>query len=697
MDLTKKSFSLEIGGETLTLSTSILAGQTNATVLGSYGDTVVLATVVMSHKNVDLPYFPLKVDYEEKFYAVGKILGSRFMRREGRPSKDATLNARLIDRTLRPLFDHNLRRNIQVVVTILSHDGENQPDFVSLVSASTALAISDIPANGPVAGVRVGYIDGKEVVNPKKSELENADLDLFVCGSKDRLSMLEAGAKEVSNDMIVAATKKAQEEIVRIVELQEQMIKEVGLPKAEIEIQEPPEGLEEVIDKFVGGKLEEAVFAGDKTATREKLSALSSSLEEHLKEKGFEDSAFSFVSKILDQLTDKVVHLQAIENNRRQDGRSPDEIRQLQAGVSVLKRAHGTGLFMRGDTQVLSVTTLAAPGQEQLIETIEYSGTVRFLHHYNFPPYSVGETGFFRGPGRRDIGHGALAEKALLPVIPSKEDFPYTIRVVSETLSSNGSSSMASACAASMSLMDAGVPIKTPVAGIAMGLMSKEDKYVILTDIQGPEDHHGDMDLKVAGTKDGVTAMQMDVKIDGITLQMFTETMEKAQKARLTILETTNKAIPKGRDDLSVYAPRVYTLHINPEKIGDVIGPGGKMINSIIEKTGTLIDIEQDGSVFVTGENSEKVDMAVEIIKNLTRDYEVGEVVEGKVVRIMEFGAIIEFAPKRDGMVHISEIAPKRIDRVEDYLKVGDQVKARIVKVDKAAGRIGLSTKEFVE
>ena len=694
--LNKKSFSAEVGGKTLTIETSILGEQASGAVIVTYGDTVVLGTATMgSQDRAGIDYFPLTVDYEEKFYAAGKIIGSRFIRRESRPSDEAILNGRLVDRSLRPLFDQRLRRDVQVIITILSIDEHNDPDFVGLIAASAALAISDIPWGGPIAGVRMAKSkDGTLIVNPTNTERAEGLLDLFVSGTADRINMIEAGAHEVAETDLVAACAQAQAEIAKIVAFEKSVVEKIGKKKSAVKVKESSKEFVDGVKKFLSARLEDAIYLTGKVERQNAMAAVKADLVAYIKE-SFPDSDAKEADAIYEEVVDEIVHVNIIKHNKRPDGRKLDEIRNLAGAAGLIKRTHGSGLFVRGNTQVLSLTTLAAPGQEQLVETMETTGKRRFMHHYNFPPYSVGETKPLRGPSRRDIGHGALAEKALRPMIPDTNDFPYTIRIVSETLSSNGSSSMASTCAGTLSLMDAGVPMKKPVGGIAMGLMTMGDVHKVLTDIQGPEDHYGDMDLKVAGTRDGVTAVQMDVKIDGITIPMLTEAVAQAKAARMQILDVMAAVLPAPRAELSPYAPRVYVLHINPDKIREVIGPGGKVINTIIAETQTTIDIEQDGTVYISGTDAKLADQAINWVKDIAKEFQVGEIVEGKIVRILEFGAILQISPRHDGMIHISEIAPQRVNRVEEFFQMGDTVKARIVKLDPETNRIGLSTKEF--
>jgi polyribonucleotide nucleotidyltransferase len=674
MELNKKQFKMEFAGKPLTLEISRLADQANAAVLGTYGETTVLATVVMSQNDINKDYFPLMVNYEEKFYAVGKILGSRFVRREGKSSDEAVLTGRIIDRTIRPLFDQRIRREVQVVITTLTLDGENDPDFISLMTSSAALAISSVPWGGPVAGLRMVKIknDSGILINPTASEIKDKEIefDTFVAGTKDRINMIELGGDEAQEKNVLEAFDASQEEIKKLVEFQEKLAKEIGKEKESVELSETNKEVEGLIKEFLKGKLEKAVYISDKKEMQNSVEELKTAMNELLHEK-------------------------VLKEEKRPDGRKLDEVRELHAETGILKRVHGSALFIRGNTQSLSLTTLGAPGDQKLVETVEFSGKQRFMLNYNFPPYSVGEIGPFRGPGRREIGHGALAEKALRALIPTQEEFPYTIRLVSEILSSNGSSSMATVCAGSLSLMDAGVPIKKPAAGIAMGLILDESgkNFKVLTDIQGPEDHHGDMDFKIAGTDSGVTAIQLDVKINGITLEMIEKTLSQAKEARLHILKTMTKALPEPRKELSPFAPRIISLQINPEQIGEVIGPGGKVINGIIEATGvTSIDIEEDGRVFITATNKDAAQKAYDQVMEITKEYKVGDVVEGTVVKVLEFGAIVEFGG-RDGMIHVSELKEGFVKKVEDVVKIGDFVRAKIVRMEN--GKIGLSIKQL--
>jgi len=697
MGLNRKQFSCDFAGKTLTLEVSELAGQASASVLGSYGESEVLATVVLGKNDSDRNYFPLMVNYEERFYAVGKILGSRFVRREGRPSDESVLSGRVIDRIIRPLFDHRIRKEIQVVITILSLDPEEDLDFLALMTASAAINISEIPWNGPAAGVRIVKSNDQYLVNPTNLETNGFEFDTFVAGTADKINMIELEGIEANEDEILRAFGSAQTEINKLVDFLNKMAGEIGKEKIEIETASVDEKLEQAIVAFAKEKLEQAIYITDKVGRDKELETLRKALDEHLVESGFSEADFHHIGHVMDGIIDEIVHRNVLENDKRPDGRTPDQIRDLYGEVALLKRAHGSGLFMRGQTQALAVTTLGAPGDEQLIESMTESAKHRFLLHYNFPPYSVGEVGMFRGPSRRDIGHGSLARKAIINMLPQKEKFPYTIRVVSEILSSNGSSSMATVCAGTLSLMDAGVPLKKPVAGIAMGLITgKGGEFKVLTDIQGYEDHHGDADLKVAGTDSGVTAIQMDVKIDGFDLEMLKAGLEKAKVARLKILEVMSGVLGAPRPDLSPLAPMISSLKIPTDMIGLVIGPGGKMINEIIDTTGVgAIDIEEDGTVFVSGVGKEKVEAAMAKIRAMTKEYAVGEVVEGEVVKILEFGAIVQLDPSHDGMIHVSELKDGFVKSVEDVIKMGDKVQAKVIKSEN--GKIGLSLKALAE
>ena len=698
MNLKNQQFTAEIKGKTIVFEISKLAEQANAAVLGRCGGTSVLVTVVMGKKDREIDYFPLTVDYEERFYAAGKIIGSRFVRREGRPSEAAILSGRMIDRTIRPFFDQRLRRDVQIVITVLSYDEENDPDFIALISASTALAISDIPWNGPVAGVRIGKLKDENniLVNPANSELrgDKFSFDAFVAGNENKINMIEFGGDQVIEEEVANGLEEAHREIKKIVEFQKNIVKSVGRKKSETLLIEPDLELKKKIREFLKDKLETAVYAENKSEQQTNLEELKNKLAEHLAAEGLENP--EGVDALFEEEVDALVHKNILASEKRPDGRKLDEIRPLHAETGLFERLHGSALFIRGGTQALGVVTLAPPGAEQLIETMEVSYKRRFMLHYNFPPYSTGEVGRLGGAGRREIGHGSLAEKAVRSIIPSQDEFPYTIRVVSEILASNGSSSMATVCASSMALMDAGVPIKKAVAGIAMGLIIDKsgENYKILTDIQGPEDHYGDMDCKVAGTTDGVTAMQMDVKIEGVAVATLKEILSRAKKARLEILNFMSGAIAAPRPQVSSYAPVVLVSEISPEQIGEVIGPGGKMINAIIARTGVhTIDIEQTGKVFVAAAEAEKAKAAVAEIKAITREFRPGEIVEGEVIKILDFGAIVDLGGGKDGMIHVSELKSGYVEKVEDVLKIGDKVRAKIIRSEN--GRIGLSLKDL--
>jgi polyribonucleotide nucleotidyltransferase len=702
--MNRKKFSIDVSGTPLTIEVSRLAEQADAAVLAQYGETVVLATVVMGDIDEPLDYLPLKVEYEERFYAAGQILGSRYMRREGKSSEEAVLTGRLIDRTLRPLFDHAIRRQIQVVVTVLAIDQENDPDFVSLIAASTALSLSSIPFSGPVAAVRVASCGSDFVINPTVSYLREhpATFEAFVAGPKTKINMLELGGYEAQEKDIISAFSLAQHHIDTLIDFQLGIVEQLGKPKQSITRYTVDSELESAVRLFLQDTAESALYQPDKLQQKSQLSSLTASLLSHLGHINAERVAGHlpvFSEKdalfVLDMVFDELVHKNILDENRRPDGRGLDEVRPLYGEVGLFERTHGSGLFMRGNTQALAVTTIAPPGQQQMVETMEVIGKRRFLLHYNFPPFSVGEVGHFRGPGRREIGHGALAKKAVEPLLPPLSEFPYTIRVVSEILSSNGSSSMATVSAAVFSLMDAGVPIKKPAAGIAMGIISGADgRYKILTDIQGPEDHYGDMDFKVAGTDSGVNAVQLDVKVDGLSIEMIEQTLEKARAARQHILQFMHTVIDAPRAQLSRYAPSLLTLRINPEKIGMVIGPGGKMINGLIAKYGlTSIDIEEDGTVFISSQNQEAARAAFLEISNMTKEFTVGEIVEGTIIKLLDFGAIVDLGGGLDGMIHVSELRNEYTKQVSDVVKVGDFVRAKVIKTED--GKIGLSIKQL--
>jgi polyribonucleotide nucleotidyltransferase len=701
----KEKFKLEIGGKELKVEIGGWAEQASGSALVQYGDTSVLATAVMSNfgrEGVD--FFPLTVDYEEKYYAAGKILGSRYLRRESRPSDEAILTSRFIDRAIRPRFPKSFKKEVQIIATCLSWDGENDPDTIGLIAASLALSVSNIPWQGPVASVRVGEVDGKFILNPAYADREKGRLDLALAGldaasdnnpKNDKedilINMIEAEGDEIGEDKIMDAVKFAKPYLKQLVDFQKEIAKKAGKEKAKIEGPAIDQDLEREVRSFLGDKLEKVIYQTSKTESAKELSLLKEELVSFIEEKY--PGKRSYINEFIEEDTNRIIHENIIKSEKRPDGRKIDEIRSLKAEVGLLPRTHGSGLFTRGQTKALSILTLGAPGDVKLLEGMEVKGKKRFMHHYNFPPYCSGEVKPLRGPGRREIGHGMLAEKALTPLIPDAEEFPYTIRIVTEIVSSNGSSSMASVSSSILALMDAGVPVKRPAAGIALGLIKNDaNNYKILTDIQGPEDHHGDMDFKVAGTKNGITAIQMDVKIDGVEEKIMKETLERAKKARFQILDEMAKTIQEPRKELSPYAPRIIILQINPAKIREVIGPGGKVINEIIDDCGVLIDIEDTGKIFITAEKEEAGKKAAEWIKNITREVMVGEVFQGKVKRILEFGAFCEILPGQEGLVHISQLADYRVNKVEDVVNIGDIVPVKVISIDEQ-GRINLSLK----
>lgn len=692
-----KKWSLQIGGRILEVESGLLASQANGAVTVRYGDTVVLATAVMSKTASKISgYFPLMVDFEERYYAAGKIKGSRFIKREGRPSDDAILSGRAVDRTIRPLFNHRMRNDVQVVVTVLSFDGENDPDIAAIIAASTALSISNIPWNGPVAAVRIGKVNEEFILNPVNGEVAEGQLDLLLSGTQEKINMIECGAKEVAEEEMIKAFAFGQEAIKKItafiLEIQKEIGKEKSIPAL---IQGSPEFEIAIKKMYAKEGLASALYDKDKQVIEEKIKAIQEKVASYISE-SYPDEAEKLreVAEIIfEEVSDEIVHQNILEKELRPDGRKLNEIRNIACKVGILPRTHGTGLFTRGETQALTVTTLGSPGDQQIIDTMEVDMKKRYIHHYNFPPFSVGETRPMRGPGRREVGHGALAEKALIPVLPDKESFPYTILLVSEVLSSNGSSSMASTCGSTLSLMDAGVPIKRPVSGIAMGIIvGKDNSFKILTDIQGLEDHYGDMDFKVAGSEKGITAMQMDVKVDGVTVDMLKAVLNQSHQNRMDILKEITTAIATPRTEMSQYAPRIITLHISPDKIRNVIGTGGKIINEIIDETGVQIDIEDDGSIFITSPNEESAEKARKWIDNLTHEVKAGEIFNAKITRIMNFGAFAEILPGQEGLIHVSEIADRRIEKVEDVLKVGDIIPVVVKEIDNQ-GRINLSAK----
>ena len=690
-----KSYETELAGRKLVLETGKMSGLANGSVLVRYGETVVLVNVTASKEPRDgIDFFPLSVDYEERLYSVGKIPGS-FIKREGKPSDKAILVARAIDRPIRPLFPKDLRNDVCVNILVLAVDPDCSQEVAAQIGTSAALSISDIPFNGPTAAVSVGYVDGEIVINPTLDQRKNNHLNLTVAGTKDKVSMIEAGADEIPDEIMLQAIEKGHQEISKIASFIENMQREIGKPKFEYKSCDVEHDFYEEISNFAKDKMYAALQATDKTIREENLEKLNEEVKEHLQEKYGEefDEKAKQLGEAMYKLEKKTVRYMILEEQKRVDGRKIDEIRPLSAEVDILPRVHGSALFSRGQTQVLSVVTLGTIADEQELDGLDEETSKRYIHHYNFPPYSVGEARPSRGPGRREIGHGALAERALVPVIPSQEEFPYTIRVVSEVLSSNGSTSQGSICGSTLSLMAAGVPIKEPVAGISTGLVTDENdrsRYVMITDIQGIEDFFGDMDFKVAGTKNGITAIQVDIKIDGLTLQIIKEAFERTQKARMYILdEVMLKAIPEPRKEISEHAPKIITLSIDPDKIKDVIGSGGKTINKIIAETGVKIDIEDDGRVFIASENTEAAQKALQIIKNITMDLEVGNVYEGVVTRIMNFGAFVEVAPGKEGLIHISKLAKERVEKVEDVVAIGDSVKVKVIEIDEQ-GRVNM-------
>lgn len=690
----KKEFSMELNGKKLTAEFNDLVENAHGSCLLKYGNTVILATAVISKDEIGKDYLPLTVDYEEKFYASGQILGSRFMKREGKPSDEAILSGRVVDRTIRPLFDQWIRNEIQVVVTILSID-EDDPDVLGVVAASLALGVSKIPFHGPVSAIRISKhkTDGFEI-NPTYTERENEnfELDLIACGKDGNINMIELGGDEAQEGVIVEAMKKASEEIEKINAWQKTVIAEIGVPKISIPAPVMPEEIKSLFASDIEPKLEGYVMSGIPGGS--KIGEIMDIWMKLSAEK-YPDIKSTFAEHLFEEKVDALIHEQALKNNRRADGRGIDELRPLFAqagGISPI--LHGSGIFYRGGTHILTALTLGGPSDAQIIDGMEESNNAkRFMHHYNFPPYSTGETGKMGGTNRRMIGHGALAEKALQPMIPKNSDFPYTIRLVSEAMSSNGSTSMGSVCASTIALMDGGVPIKSPVAGIASGLMM-DDKgnYKVLTDIQGPEDHYGDMDFKVAGTKNGVTAIQMDVKVSGVPIPALAEAFEKAKTARLKILEVILKEIPEPRKDISPNAPKIVMLKIRPDQIGGVIGSGGKVIKEIKEKTGADIDIEDDGTVYCTGKDG-SAEKAKAVIEAMTHEYKPGERYEGVVTKIAEFGAFVRLQGDTEGLVHVSEIATFRVEKVESLIKVGEKVPVIVKEVDPERGRISLSIK----
>jgi polyribonucleotide nucleotidyltransferase len=677
-------YKIKIGDRDLVFDISNLPEQAASSCFLKYGGTMVLSTVCLSdYEKETTEFFPLTVEYEERYYAAGKIKGPRYIKREGRPSDEAICNARMVDRAIRPLFPKELEREVQVINTVLSWDGENEPDILALLATSLSLLISKIPWQGPIGAVRVGKIGENFILNPTYKEREESEIDVvFSAVEREReilLNMIEGSFLEVNEGTILKAFDFAKDELKKLIDFQNEIRKKIGKEKMPLKIEEKDPDFEAELRKFLGERLKEAIFQKEKN---EKLNQLKDEFFNFIQE-NFPEK-MKYAKKFLDREITNLLHESILKEEKRPDGRKIDQIREIECKVGILPRTHGSGLFCRGQTKSLSILTLGAPGDVQLLEGMEITGKKRFMHHYNFPPYSVGEIQPVKGPGRREIGHGVLVEKALLPLIPSVEEFPYTIRIVSEILSSNGSTSMASVSSSSLALMDAGVPIKRPAAGIALGLMIDEKgNYKILTDIQGPEDHHGDMDLKVAGTEKGITAIQMDLKIDGIKRKILAEALERGKDARLEILKRMVEVLPKPRENLSPFAPKILTIQINPEKIRDVIGPGGKMINEIIAECGVSIDIEESGKIFVTAEKEEAAKKAISWIKNITREIKVGEIFQGKVKRILNFGVMIEILPNQEGLLRIR-------GRGKIRFKVGDIIPVKVISIDEL-GRINLA------
>lgn len=688
-------FSMELAGRTLTIETGKLAQLANGSALVRYGDTVVISTATASSSPREgIDFFPLSVDYEERLYAVGKIPGG-FIKREGKPSERAVLTSRNIDRPIRPLFPKDLRNDVTVINTVLSVDQDNSPEIAAMIGSSIAISISDIPFNGPIGGVILGLVDGQVVINPDAAQRDKSDMYVTLAGTEDKITMIEAGAREVSDQVMFDAVIKGHEEIKKIAAFIKSIAAEVGKPKFEYVSSEVPQEIFDAVKGIAYEGMREAVLATDKTVRDTKVAALTAEVQQKLAET-FPDKK-GVIAEAIYKLEKKVVRKYILEENKRVDGRRLDEIRQMSADVSILPRTHGSGLFQRGQTQVLTTVTLGGIGEIQKLDGVDLEEKKRYMHHYNFPGYSVGEAKTSRGPGRREIGHGALAERALEPVIPNEVDFPYAIRLVSEVLMSNGSTSQGSVCGSTLALMDAGVPIKAPVAGISAGLVTDDenpDRFVTFMDIQGIEDFFGDMDFKVAGTKNGITAIQMDIKVNGLSYEIIRQAFELTRKGRFQILDQIiAPVISEPRSSLSPYAPKMFTMNIDPDKIRDVIGPGGKVINKIIAETGVKIDIEDDGRVFVATSDEAAGKRAIAIIEAIAKDVQAGQIFMGKVTRLMTFGAFVEFAPGKEGLVHISKLDNKRVDKVEDVVKVGDEFLVKVLEVDKQ-GRINLSRKD---
>ncbi|WP_419394356.1 polyribonucleotide nucleotidyltransferase [Cytobacillus praedii] len=687
----KHTYSIDWAGRKLTVEIGQLAKQANGAVLVRYGDTAVLSTATASKEPKNLDFFPLTVNYEERLYAVGKIPGG-FIKREGRPSEKAILASRLIDRPIRPLFADGFRNDVQVVSMVMSVDQDCSSEMAAMFGSSLALCVSNIPFEGPIAGVTVGRIDGEFIINPSVEQTEKSDIHLVVAGTKDAINMVEAGAMEVPEEIMLEAIMFGHEEIKRLIAFQEEIVAEIGKEKMEIVLYQVNPELEAEVRGICEKDMIVAIQVQEKHAREAAIKVVKDEIIAKYEEQEADEDKIKQVKQILDKIVKGEVRRLITEDKVRPDGRGLDVIRPLSSEVGLLPRTHGSGLFTRGQTQALSICTLGALGDVQILDGLGIEEEKRFMHHYNFPNFSVGETGPIRGPGRREIGHGALGERALEPVIPSEKDFPYTVRLVSEVLESNGSTSQASICASTLAMMDAGVPIKAPVAGIAMGLIKSGEHYSILTDIQGMEDHLGDMDFKVAGTAKGVTALQMDIKIEGLSREILEEALQQAKKGRMQILDSMLSTLQQPRVELSKYAPKILTMEINPDKIRDVIGPSGKQINKIIEETGVKIDIEQDGTVFISSTNEEMNQKAKKIIEDIVREVEVGQMYLGKVKRIEKFGAFVEIFNGKDGLVHISELAEERVGKVEDVVAIGDELLVKVTEIDKQ-GRVNLSRK----
>ena len=696
-----QDYQIELGDKRLTLQINDWAEQASGSVLCRMGDTLVMVNAVMAPRQTqNLGFFPLTVEYEEKFYAAGKILGSRYMRREGRPSDEAIITARLIDRAIRPLFPSHLQQEVQVVVTCLSWDAAHDPDVLGLMGASLALSISSIPWSGPLGTVRVGRKDSKFILNPTYEERNGAEMDFLFSVTKEGnellINMIEASGEEVKEALFEEAFRFAADALHNVLALQERIVKEHGKKKAVLADPTHDGKTEQEVKELLGNRLEQALFQGPKESRMDQVNEVKREIAAVIEGRYPGTLKSEYAKAFFETELNYAMRERILKEGKRVDDRGLNEVRELSCAVALLPRTHGSALFQRGQTKSLSILTLGTPGDQKLLEGMEFIGKKRFMHHYNFPPYSVGEVRAMRGPGRREIGHGMLAEKALLPVIPTIDEFPYTVRIVTEVLSSNGSTSMASACSSSLALMDAGVPIKRPVAGISIGLVTDGHgkEHRLLTDIQGPEDHHGDMDFKAAGTAEGITAVQMDVKVKGIPGSVFAQALKAAQEARVKILkEAIAPVLANPRLELSPWAPRIYTLQISKDKIGDLIGPGGKMIRQIIEACEVEIDVEDSGKVFVTAVKEEAAQKAVEWIKNITREVALGEMFTGRVVKTATFGAFVEIFPGQEGLVHISELAPRRVEKTEDVVRVGDMIKVKVIKIDDQ-GKIGLSVKQ---